>query len=166
MLITNRQLDSMQKFRGADKPWFWYHCLVFAYQPNIKSDKDPNTESELEGFTSSPLHRNLISVVYVESVREAVTPGEVSPLRVESSAYYKELHKVIAHEIGHAPGRRYSFLKDFPDYDWISDPNHKEGGIMSIGAAAPDGPDGFPEFSPKTINRFRAIKSWQTKLFN
>jgi hypothetical protein len=138
-------LDAAQDMKGKDRPTYWNHLLVVAYQPEPSHDSDPNTESKLLGVTVKPgilpLY-NSLSVVYVETIRDLYDPIRNSPAQMKKDVQDK-IEQVTGHEIGHAPGGE-SEAHD-----------HGEGGLMSAGTES-----GEKEFTPATIRRFREAEKW------
>ena len=149
--------------KGKDTPNFWCFSVVFGYQPDAPQDGDGKEEVPLTG--GSPY--NLVtkepfgySVVYLEAIRDLAfgvgRDKSDTDLGEFNSATWGPFHQarltnwvygVIAHELGHAPGRQGETA------------DHTEAGLMQEGASPIDDQQSGV-FTPKTILRFRSRPSW------
>lgn len=140
-------LDDMQDFPNADRPAYWYHLLVAAYQPTEKYDADPLTGGILLGGTLEPTELQesflrSISVVFVETVREIAIQGMTGSQ--SAAAYQAWIDATVAHELAHAPG------------ELSGETDHAEGGLM-----AHDGEYNTRDtFKGGTVRRLRSISKW------
>jgi hypothetical protein len=154
------------QLKGTDRAGFWAHSVVFGYQAGPSDDGEP--ELEFPDMGETPKQLNLIingadsfgfSVVWLEGIRDSVF-GEYPKRRASDplpahfmdsvratslqQSYTYSIYGVMAHEIGHAPGKQWAFT------------DHAEGGLMRRGAANIT----EESFRPKTIKRFRSVTSW------
>jgi hypothetical protein len=165
--------DGNLELKGVDRPSFWAFSVVFGYQSEavigigipfgLRDDGDPDTEIPVEGAVpkTSPLagpDRNRpfgYAVIFMENIRDAqfgrrgAALGPINYVIPDTAAnladrYLQNLYAVIAHEIGHAPGRQWGKT------------DHDEGKIMQSGASQ----SVAAKFSSKTILRFRSAASW------
>jgi hypothetical protein len=145
------------QLKNADWFRFWAFSVVLAYEAPPTDDGDPDEEIPDSGVTpkSSILTGNApwgYSVIYLEGIRDyefrLVNPpifqNSVTAPKIGASLLSRT-YAVIAHEIGHAPGRQRA--KD----------DHAEEGVMLGGA-----PAGIESerFVPATVRRFRGVQSW------
>jgi hypothetical protein len=147
--------------KGKDKPEFWCFSVCFGYQPGVREDGDgPQEEIPLLGgspyirLTGEPYG---YSVIFLESIRDnefGVGRPKADPapadFKIPQSAaflrglYANWLYGVIAHELGHGPGRE------------GEGDDHDEGDLMQTGGNAIH----VDAFHPLTIRRFRSVASW------
>ncbi|MCF6237633.1 MAG: hypothetical protein L3J79_02265 [Candidatus Marinimicrobia bacterium] len=138
-----------------DEPDFWCFAVFFAYQADNK-DRDP-AGSNFAAFgvtikNSWDLRTDGFTKIFIETIRDQVIPpiyndailARPESLKNEKKIFQNRLYSIIAHEIGHSPGRQ------TPDGD------HNEMGLMDEEAY-----DLSVPFTPATIKRFREVKSWQ-----
>ena len=142
-----------QELKGTDRPEFWAHTVIFGYQPATAEDGERNPEAPTAGETQKPSGQlfQSFSGVYLESIRERAffnvpvqlftSPNDAADLKMQ---YLEDLYVVMAHEIGHAPGRQWALT------------DHAEDQVMKAGS---DGVSRAP-FSGRTIRRFRTTPSW------
>lgn len=159
--------------KNVDRPEFWAFSVVFGYQSHfafggipigLTDDGDPDDEYPLLGGTPEtnprlPVGANTpfgYSVIFMENLRDDAfgTRGGLSPAPAAftnatmaaflAQQYQNRLKSVIAHEIGHAPGRQ----SENSDHD--EEQIMRNGGALSLAAG----------FSPKTQRRFRTAESW------
>ena len=139
-------LDDNQDMPNSDRPEYWYHLLVGAYQGDVTSDADPESEDILLGATGAASLLYSInahfSVVYSEPIRETKTVLLGAP-GFETSVQ-KVLEATIAHELAHCPG------------GLSAGSDHAEGGLMDAEGAT----DVQPEFSAATLRRIRMTPKW------
>lgn len=163
------------QLKGTDRAEFWAFSVVFAYQPTTVfgffgigpvievaffDDGDWDGETPLSGSTrENPVTGTPepYSAVFLEAIRDyefgrrgnsPPQPTEfVHPIRAPSLAnqYIQRVYAVLAHELGHAPGRR------------SGTDDHNEGGILDSGAPQSLAGD---QFRPASIARFRGVTSW------
>jgi hypothetical protein len=143
---------------GKDRAGFWAYSVVFAYQAASWEDGDPDVENPTKGNnpkTIATLAPNGMSVLYFESIRDelfGIRPEPIPRANLNNPAlasryrdYYEQwILGIIAHELGHAPGRR------------AGSSDHGEDGIMISGG----GPAQGNRFNPRTVRRFRSVTSW------
>ncbi len=157
-ITSDFDVENLQ-LKGTDRLEFWAFSVVFGYQPSASEDGDPDREVPLRGGTPKkavPRSSHGFSVVYMESVRDAEFSkrlvedpdlGDFNLINNQSyltGRYLKGLYGVIAHEIGHAPGRQ------GPGTD------HAELGLMD--EVSP--PIDVDVFTAATIKRFRTATTW------
>jgi hypothetical protein len=157
------------QLKGQDNPRFWAFSLVFAYQPQTViggipfgfiDDGDSDNEVPSSGGTpkSRPSYESYgYSVIYMESIRDYEfgrrSDSDAPPAYFTNAfqapllamRYTNSLYGVIAHELGHGPGRQ------------GEREDHREQGTMMEGGPFSLASD---PFSPKTIARFRRAQSW------
>ena len=154
------------QLKGQDRPEFWAFSVVFGYQSDFTDDGESDEETPLSGGTPEtrvptiPEHLYIAigySAVFLENIRDYEfgkrfpsdpVPGDfVHSIKAPSlrDKYIQRLNAVIAHEIGHPPGRK------------SETDDHNEDDLMITGA-----PQGFTKekFAPKTVNRFRQATRW------
>jgi hypothetical protein len=142
------------QLKGKDKAEFWAFSVAFGYQNVSTEDGDPDQETPTGGETPKSYFGSIpygYSVVYMEANRERQFSDEPPWVFSSSSerprlvdAYLDDVYSVIAHEIGHAPGRHGGGT------------DHSEGGIMKKEAIDIK----LLEFTPPTLRRFRSAISW------
>jgi hypothetical protein len=164
-LIGNVFDSGNLQLKDTDRSEFWAFSVVFGYQAGTLDDGEPDSETPLSGGTIkngpfSPIEPNKphgYSAIFPEAIRDRnfglnrdevarepadfTVPGNASALR---EVFLHDLYGVIAHEVGHAPGRQ------------SESADHKETGIMEEGAPRIS----EAAFSPRTILRFRKAPSW------
>lgn len=128
--------------------FFWNHHIIACYQSDESDDHDPNTEPTKMAYQVQSLlgiHDPYI-VVFLECIREddfsLFNSSNPANLAAANENYVENVNRVVAHEIGHAPG----------DQNELGD--HDEGGLMEESYS-------FPDFSAKTIKRFREAEEWR-----
>ena len=116
---------------GADRKEYWYTLLVVAYQYRAPYDNDPAGESLIRGLTvgASPIYPRFSSM-YVEAIRDWIA-GNRNDAGFMTKVQ-RDISRVAAHEIGHAPSNG-------------NDADHDEGGLM--GASADD-----DNFTPRRLD--------------
>lgn len=165
-LIGNSVFDAGNlDLKGDDRPEFWCFSVGFGYQPGAGGDGDGHEEIPLSGGTpqTSPWlvgdnNRPFgYCVVFLESIRDYEfgvgriardpdparfkDPQKASLLRSE---YLGWIYGVIAHELGHGPGRQSEAA------------DHDEESLMRKGGSNIDD-EGW---AAKTLRRFRTSPSW------
>jgi hypothetical protein len=135
-----------------DSSTFWAHTVTIGYQPDFSEDRDNNNENPLLGVTpENPLTDAAFgySAIYDETIRdyayEIFRADQYQPSIYPNIEryYYGLLFGIIAHETGHAPGKR------------GEGDDHAEKGLMKQ-----YGDQIAVDFSPQSIKRFRTSKSW------
>ena len=141
------------QLKETDRSTFWAFSVVFAYQGPQSEDGERDNEAPVAGVTPELFGVVLqpYSAVYLEAVRERIFFGVPPPnFTLQNEAenlkkqYLDDLYVVMAHEVGHAPGRQGGGA------------DHSEGGIMKAGADAVS----RLGFSARTLRRFRSATSW------
>ena len=154
------------QLKGADRPEFWAFSVVFGYQSTASDDGEPDEEIPLSGGTPETRVPTVpeqlyiavgYSVGFLENIRDyefgrrgnsPPRPGDfIHPIRAPDLAnqFIQRMYAVLAHEIGHPPGRR------------SESDDHDESGILETGAPQSLAGDSF---SPKSIARFRRATNW------
>jgi hypothetical protein len=160
--------DGNLQLKGADRPDFWAFSVAFGYQAGSDiagvpsgygEDGDPDTEEPLRGVTpkaASIFEPFGYCVIYVEAIRDhAFSQRPHDPIpphhfnlpekkQFLTGRYLQRLYGVIAHEIGHAPGRQ------------SENADHEEDNVMQKEGAELDS----TVFSPASLKRFRSVASW------
>lgn len=134
-----------------DRNQFWAHTVGLSHEYIQFEDADPNSEAPTLGITPKKImgiNPGGVSFVFLETIRDALAepaswPGLPAGYPALRNNYYGLVYGVMAHEIGHYPGKQ------------SANDDHGELGLMQNEAATIDVP-----FSAKSILRFRKPASW------
>jgi hypothetical protein len=144
----------------SDRDLFWQHTVVFGYQPAETEDADPDSELPTLGETPEnpaaipPWEPLGYSVIFVENIRDWAWKGTPDGLFTvanrlkRQTEYWSYLHGIVAHEIGHAPGRNGEST------------DHAEGLLLQKGWVQFSPNALGARFAPQTMTRFRSASRW------